>query len=331
MLIRLIEEGHYPLNKEMQDELQVVRREMGISDEEAARIAKPILDAAKEDYQARWFEFEVVTVDARGQITDRRKGEAEYRREDLGNGVTLDLLAIPGGKFLMGSPDNEKERSDSEVPQHEVTVSSFWMGKYPVTQFQWRAVAALPKFKTDLKSEPSSLKGNNQPVEQISWDEAIEFCVRLSKKTGREYRLPSEAEWEYACRAGTTTPFYFGESLTPEFARCKSNIVSTVLSTKEKTAEVGSFLPNAFGLYDMHGNVWEWCLDHWHKNYQEAPMNGSAWVTGGDANRRVLRGGSWNSYPRYCRSASRYWYGLVVRDYYVSLGFRVVCSSAWTL
>jgi formylglycine-generating enzyme required for sulfatase activity len=342
MLIRLIEEGHYPLNKEMQDELQVVRRELGISDEEAAGIAKPILDAAKEDYQARWFEFEVVTVDTKGQITDRRKGEAEYRREVLGNGVTLDLVAIPGGKFLMGSPDSEEERSDREGPQHEVTVSPFWMGKYPVTQFQWRAVATLPKIKTDLKSEPSKFKGDKRPVEQISWEEAIEFCARISKKTGRDYHLPTEAEWEYACRAGTKTPFYFGKTVTTDLANYRGTDLEDKGKTypgnygqgphgsyRQETTEVGIFPPNAFGLYDMHGNVWEWCLDHWHDIYKGAPTDGSAWVTGGDAAYRMLRGGSWNYNPANCRSADRNW---DVPGYwtYITGGIRVVCSSAWT-
>jgi formylglycine-generating enzyme required for sulfatase activity len=116
------------------------------------------------------------------------------------------MVAIPGGQFLMGSPENEPERSNDESPQHTVTIQPFYMGKFPVTQAQWKAVAALPKVKIDLNPDPSYFKGANRPVENVSWDDAIEFCARLSNKTGKPYRLPSEAEWEYAARAGTTTP-----------------------------------------------------------------------------------------------------------------------------
>jgi formylglycine-generating enzyme required for sulfatase activity len=246
--------------------------------------------------------------------------------------VTLELVKIPAGQFRMGAPDQEAGRSDDEGPQHEVKVPSFWMGKYPVTQAQWKAVAALPKIDRDLDADPSNFKGDDRPVEQVSWDEAIEFCQRLSKQTGREYRLPSEAEWEYACRAGTTTPFHFGETITTDLVNYDGSRTygSGPKGTyRKQTTEVGNFSPNAFGLYDMHGNVWEWCLDHWHKNYGGAPTDGSAWTTGGENQSRLLRGGSWRSNPQHCRSADR---AGNVPDYGSnSLGFRVVCSSAWTL
>ena len=163
-------------------------------------------------------EYEVVTVTAQGQIRDRQTSQAGYRGEPLGKGVSLELMKIPAGEFMMGAPDGEAGRSSDEGPQHRVSVSDFWMGKHPVTQSQWKIVASFPKVERDLDAAPSNFKGDNRPVEQVSWDDAIEFCQRLSQKTGRDYRLPSEAEWEYACRAGTTTPFHFGETITTDLA-----------------------------------------------------------------------------------------------------------------
>jgi formylglycine-generating enzyme required for sulfatase activity len=172
-------------------------------------------------------------------------------------------------------------------------------------------------------------------VEQVSWYDAIEFCARLSKLsklTGREYRLPSEAEWEYACRAGTTTPFYFGETITGELANYDvSNIYADEPKGKyrKETTPVGQFPSNAFGLYDMHGNVWEWCADDWHDNYEGAPRDGSAWTKNGNDNYSPLRGGSWCNYPDICRSAYRY-YSSRRADYNYD-GFRVVCGAGRTL
>ena len=295
--------------------------------------------------QPQVFPFEVVTVDARGEVIKRNKGEAEYCTEDLGNDIALDMVYIPGKKFLMGSP--KEEGYTSEKPQHEVTVPSFLMGKYQVTQAQWKAVAALPKVKRDLKPDPSRFKGDSLPVEKVSWHDAVEFCVRLSrfvegrlsKHTGKQYRLPSEAQWEYACRAGTTTPFHFGKTITTEIANYRGTdwkLEETLYpgnygegpkgKYRETTTDVGSFPPNDFGLYDMHGNVWEWCADYWHENYKGAPTDQNPWLSSGDKSYRVLRGGSWVNYPVRCRSAGR------VRDdpFYDTnwLGLRVVCVVA---
>jgi formylglycine-generating enzyme required for sulfatase activity/uncharacterized caspase-like protein len=279
------------------------------------------------------YEFEVVTVNAQGQISQREQRSAEYRREDLGRGISLDLVPIPGGTFTMGSPATEAERLDTEGPQHQVTIQPFLIGKYPVTQAQWKAVAALPKVKLDLDADPARFKGDNLPVEKVSWDAAVEFCQRLSKQTGREYRLPSEAEWEYTCRAGTTTPFHFGETITTDLANYNGSYTygsGPKGQSRGKTTAVGSFkIANAVGLYDMHGNVWEWCLDYWHENYQGAPTDGSAWTTGGDDTKRLLRGGSWGSYPGNCRSAYRSRFARDNQDYIV--GFRLVCASSWAL
>jgi formylglycine-generating enzyme required for sulfatase activity len=240
--------------------------------------------------------------------------------------VELEMVAIPGGTFVMGSPHDEPERYSSEGPQHEVSIESFFMGRYPVTQAQWRAVAALPQVQRELKTDPSRFKGDDRPVENVSWNDAVEFCARLSAQTGRDYRLPTEAEWEYACRAGTTTPFHFGETISSELA----NYGGSAGERRGETTPVEQFgVANAFGLSDMHGNVWEWCQDHWHENYEGAPTDGSAWLEGGDSSRRVRRGGSWIIDPRFCRSAFRYRY---VPDYYFYvLGFRVCCAAPRTL
>ncbi|MFW5667526.1 MAG: formylglycine-generating enzyme family protein [Coleofasciculus sp.] len=282
------------------------------------------------------FEFEVVTVDRKGTIIDKTQEQGQYFREDLGNGVTLDMVAIPGGSFLMGSPETEEGCSDNESPQHPVTVPPFFMGKYPVTQAQWQAMANLPQVNKKLDPDPSRFKGSDRPVEQVSWYDCIEFCARLSQYTGRDYRLPSEAEWEYACRAGTTTPFHFGETITTDLANYNGNYTygeEAQGKYLQQTTPVGSFqVANAFGLFDdMHGNVWEWCADHWHGSYEGAPSDGQAWLLNNNENEnhyRLLRGGSWCSSPDYCRCAYRYGDSPVVRLAYN--GFRVVCGAAWT-
>jgi formylglycine-generating enzyme required for sulfatase activity len=230
--------------------------------------------------------------------------------------VTLDMVRIPGGQFLMGSADGEGEAS--EKPQHLVTVPEFWMGKYLVTQAQWRSIASLPQVKKELKPNPSHFKGDLRPVENVSWQEAIEFCARLSQLTGQTYRLPSEAEWEYACRAETTTQFYFGDTLTPELANHNGAV--------GETTDVGVYSPNAFGLYDMHGNVWEWCQDHWHDSYMGEPIDGSTWADKNDNDYHLLRGGSWINDPLGCRSAFRYWFNSDLD--FSGVGFRVVYAPA---
>lgn len=267
------------------------------------------------------FEFETVNVDARGKINNRSNRQAKYFAEDLGNGVTLEMVQIPGGKFLMGSPAGEQQRKSNEGPQHQVTVPGFFMGKYEVTQAQYQAM---------MGKNLSEYKAEKRPVERVSWNEAVEFCKRLSQKRGHTYRLPSEAEWEYAARAGTTTPFYFGETITTDLANYDgTNTYSSAPQGqhRKQTIDVGSFRPNAFGLYDMHSNVAEWCQDDLHDNYQGAPTDGSAWLTSGSTNvQKLLRGGSWSSLPRDCRSANRGWFYPGDRTDYV--GFRVVCVVA---
>jgi len=272
-------------------------------------------EIARKKAEGELFEFEIVTVNAKGKITERIRKEARYQTEKLGKGVVLEMVSIPGGTFVMGSPETEKGRSKSESPQHEVTVEPFYMGKYPVTQAQWEAV---------MGNNPSRFKGKTRPVEKVSWNKAVEFCKRLSEMTGKTYRLPSEAQWEYACRAGTRTPFYFGDTITTDLANYYGD--STYAEGpkgvyREKTTEVGSFPPNAFGLYDMHGNVRELCADSWHDSYEGAPSDGSVWE-GCDESRRVLRGGSWGRSADGCRTANRDWVVPHARD--DGVGFRVV-------
>ena len=248
---------------------------------------------------------------------ERLSSESPSFTEDLGKGINLEMIAIPGGTFLMGSPENEAERLSSESPQHQVTVPSFCMAKYQLTQAQYQAV---------MGSNRSSFKRNNRPVENVSWDDAVAFCQKLTQKTGKNYRLPSEAEWEYACRAGTKTPFSFGDNITDLVNYDGNHPYKSAPKGKnlQRTTYVGTFPPNAFGLYDMHGNVWEWCEDDWHENYINAPRDGSAWDSRSGSVTRLLRGGSWYDYAGQCRSAARNWDLLGTRN--SGYGFRVVSS-----
>ena len=252
--------------------------------------------------------------------------------EDLGGGHhRLEMVLVSGGTFTMGSPETEEARQPSEGPQHEVTVPTFFMGRFPVTQAQWRQVSQFPSVNRDVdfKENPSHFSdkedSDNRPVERVNWHEAKEFCSRLSQHTGRQYRLPTESEWEYACRGGTTTPFYCGNTITTEIANYYGNSYGKGPrgESRGETTPVDFFeMANPFCLCDMHGNVDEWCLDHWHNNYDGAPDDGSAWTEGGNSNSRVIRGGSWDVSPRNCRSALRYGNYADGRDSFI--GFRVI-------
>ena len=267
--------------------------------------------------------FEVVTVNNTGKVISSNQGSARQKFEDLGSEIKLEMVYIPGGSFLMGSPGNEGSIESNEGPQHEVTLQPFYMSKYPITQDQYQAI---------MRNNPSHFKGGRRPVEQVNWHNATEFCQKLSSKIGKIYRLPSESQWEYACRAGTTTPFYFGETITSELVNYNGNYFYGNAPNgkyRVETTDVGSFPPNAFGIYDMHGNVWEWCADDWHENYNGAPTDGSVWLDG-EQNQSPLRGGSWAYIPFYCRSAFRL--NFVGRDDHINItGFRVVCDGGRTL
>ena len=223
-------------------------------------------------------------------------------RFKLSPDLNLEMVEIPKGSFLMGSSDLEIEKRENETPLHKVNLQSFCLGKFPVTQAQWFAIMkSLPEISEDFR-------GDKLPVVNVWLEKAIEFCAKLSVLTGEKFRLPSEAEWEYACRAGTTTLFSFGASLTTDLANF--NVEQPFGQTpkgefRKGLTPVGYFAPNAFGLCDMHGNVWEWCADIWHENYSNAPNDGSAWLTDGDQSYCVQRGGSWIDRASNCRSAFR--------------------------
>jgi formylglycine-generating enzyme required for sulfatase activity len=256
-------------------------------------------------------------------VVDRRERQANLFYERLQEQVVLEMVSIPKGNFLMGSNDNEGDYR--EHPQHSVTIASFFLSRFPITQAQWRTVAQTQKVRIELNPNPSYFKGENLPVEQITWFEAIEFCERLQLQTGKPYRLPTEAEWEYACRAGTETPFYFGETISSQFAsyngsqRFRSGPKGR---SSKRTSEVGSHnAANIFGLEEMHGNVWEWCADPWYENYINASEGESIRMR---FSSRVIRGGSWVDNPNVCRSAYRN--GIPPENKVLTIGFRVAVS-----
>ncbi|MEM9273449.1 MAG: SUMF1/EgtB/PvdO family nonheme iron enzyme [Cyanobacteria bacterium P01_F01_bin.143] len=241
--------------------------------------------------------------------------QVEDFSEDRGDGLELEMMAIPGGKFLMGTKYEEVQKLvkkyeyewfGNERSQHKVTVQPFLIGKYLITQAQYEKVMGV---------NPSNFKGDQRPVECVSWNDAVEFCQKISETTGNAYRLPSEAEWEYACRVGTTTAYSFGDSISEKLANYGFNIGETTV--------VGKYLPNNFGLYDMHGNVWEWCQDDKYRNYEDASNYRTARIKR-ENSLRVLRGGSWKFIPGLCRSAARFY--CPPEDAFNIIGFRVACS-----
>ena len=249
-------------------------------------------------------QLETVTVNNKGEEIARNQFSVFFREIVIAGSIKLSLVVIPKGEYMMGEEDEQKL----------VKVEEFWMSQYQITQEQWKAVANLEKIETELKGSPSNWKGKKLPVEQVTWPDTQEFCRRLSKKTGEQFRLPTEEEWEYACRAGTTTPFYFGETITFELANFdgrKTHANEPKGAYRERTTDVGIFPPNAFGLYDMHGNVREWCNDNFD----------------GDKDIKVIRGGYYQDSPSSCRSAFR----SSSRSYGAGTGFRIVIVPPKTL
>lgn len=273
-------------------------------------------------------EYSAILLNERAELEKRYIRQAHYYIEGIDN-VNFEMIAIPGGTFLLGSSENELERNFDESPQQEISIPSFYLSKYAVTQAQWQAVSALPVIKHKLNSTPSYFTGENLPVEQVSWEEAVEFCARLAAKTGKSYQLPSETQWEYACRGNIIAPFSFGATITPDIVNYNgNNSYAKVLPGvfRRRTIEVGSLqIANPFGIYDMHGNIWEWCQDIYHSSYKNCPTDGSAWEDLADMpiTWRVVRGGAWNSPAKQCRAAARHKLLPDIRSHHV--GFRIIC------
>jgi formylglycine-generating enzyme required for sulfatase activity len=221
---------------------------------------------------------------------------------DLGHGQKMEFMRIPPGTFMMGSPEDEQGRDDNEGPQHQVKIAyAFFTGRLEVTQAQYQAVTGWNQ---------ANFKGDdNCPEECVSWTDCVSFCESLSKSTGRKVRLPSEAEWEYADRAGSTTVFFTGNDLSSAQANLNGRNPYGKAAKgphRDKTTPAGSFAPNAFGLCDTIGNVSEWCQDVYHDSYEGAPTDGSAWETNGNLETRVYRGGAYDNDAESCRSAARF-------------------------
>lgn len=284
----------------------------------------------------RQSDFTVMVTNASGRVTSQLNGRSKFFVDDKVSG--LEMVEIPGGRFPMGSnaPDADAAYADAkrydeeetretviaEMPQHSVNVKGFYMSRYEITQRQWLAVmGSLPRLE-------GKSRGDDLPVVNVTYRDVEEFCARLSRMTGRLYRLPSEAEWEYACRAGSAAPFAFGPTLTPQLANYNGGApfgnaeAGVFRKAAQPVGQSGS--ANAFGLYDTHGNVWEWCADNWHDSYDGAPTDGSVWEDPDEDTRayRVIRGGSWDSIANSCRSASRRKAAVVTAT--KKLGFRVV-------
>ncbi len=272
------------------------------------------MSASFTDLPLQAVEYATVAINDRGEIQERLVQHARQFVEHLGSGLDLELIALSGGLFRMGTLG--KQGYDDERPQHQVTVAPFLMGRCLITQAQWRAIMGTPHCR---------FTGERLPVERIAWHDAVQFCERLSKRTQHTYRLPSEAQWEYACRAGTSTPFCCGETITTEVANYNGEFTYRAEPKgiyRHTTTPVDQFQPNAFGLHDMHGNLWEWCADAWHDSYDGAPADDRVWQAAGKAAFRVARGGCWHDIPGVCRSAARL--KVDAHDAEEIIGFRVV-------
>jgi formylglycine-generating enzyme required for sulfatase activity len=264
--------------------------------------------------------LETVQVSGRGEIIAHIPGQAAGYVEDLAPGIILEMIALPGGLFQMGS--RAGQGYEDEHPAHFARVPAFLLGRFAVTQEQWATVMPW--------DPPYRSPGPQHPADRVSWDAANDFCRRLADRTNRPYRLPTEAEWEYACRAGSTTPFHFGPTITTDLANYVGDHTFAAEPPgvyRHGSTKVGSFPPNEFGLCDMHGNVWEWCADTWSDSYDGAPADGRPRIERG-VQRCVLRGGSWHEPPGNCRSATRL--GLDAGEGEDYVGFRVALTLAQT-
>jgi formylglycine-generating enzyme required for sulfatase activity len=266
-------------------------------------------------------QIESVLVSRNGWVKSRHQQHIRLWREPLGGllwkKVYLEMVAIASGSFVMGAPSAENKNTTQERPMHPVAIQPFYLGQYPITQRQYQII---------MGDNPASHSGDMLPIENVNYYQAVQFCAALAQKTGRAYRLPSEAEWEYACRAGSTTAFSCGMTMMSDLANFdgrESYHHAMDSEYRQETTLVGMFPPNAFGLYDMHGNVAEWCSDHWHDSYEDAPGNGQPWLDG-EVGYHPIRGGAWSDPPVLCRCAARSPMSAYYRDR--TVGFRVALS-----
>jgi formylglycine-generating enzyme required for sulfatase activity len=325
--------------KKMEAELPLVRRQLGASHprviarrEELQNRAKKLIgdiEVAIRELQAADRQLEktyktghpqrriiLKKIDELQKILSEGILESAWRKAGFTNSLGMRFVFIPPGEFTMGSPLSEAKRETDEIPHRVRITKGFYMSATEVTQGQWREV---------MGENPSRFKGDKHPVERVSWFDAMEFTRRLSRLEGKSYRLPTEAEWEYSCRAGTKTPFYTGGTITTDQANFNGNYTyggSDPGVFREKTMPVAGFPPNPWGLFDMHGNVWEWCMDR-HGRYSiktatdpEGPEKGNKWI---------VRGGSWYVEPRICRSANRA--GILPTETTDIVGFRIVAEE----
>lgn len=273
------------------------------------------------------YAFETVRINEHGHTISKQPGAAQSFTEPLPEGAFIEMVKLPARQASVGSPLTEKGRMPDEDEPHLIAFDTFFISKHPITQFQWRAVASLPQIEIALDTSPSHFTGLGNPVEQVSWFDAVEFCARLSRHTQRSYRLPTEVEWEYACRGATETPFCFGEMLTPELAnyqtcgikelRLAAQNSDLASETEGHTTAVDGFaIANPFGLYDMHGNVCEWCLKSSHDEFEIEDLR----------YQQPTRGGSWKSSPLICRAAVNIMFASQTKD--SSVGFRVVHAAS---
>jgi formylglycine-generating enzyme required for sulfatase activity len=310
-----VSERKAQMEREKEERLERERRE---KEEQEKRLKAEQEKKAREEAKRK----------KREEEAERKAKEKHEKLAKEGNSIGMKFIHIPAGEFMMGSEDG----FDSEKPVQKVIISKpFYLGTYPVTQREWKAV---------MGDNPSYFKGDELPVQQVSWDDVQEFIRKLNDKEGtNKYRLPSEAEWEYAYRGGSSTRYSFGddESKLSDYAWYSENSGSRLPKKGDylgydkddwssnkwygKTHPVGKLKPNPWGLYDIHGNVWEWVQDRWHGDYDGAPTDGSAWEDGSGSN-RVSRGGGWRSNAGYCRSANRDFYDPGNRYFY--LGFRLL-------
>jgi len=310
--------------------------------ESQPEVVAPIEESLPPVPNGKIYHYEIITLNEEGEIAERRKGENDGYLETTA-GLNLEMVRIPAGEFIA---ENEDINVSGGFHRYRVTLPEFWMSRTPITQKQWQIVAEMPEVLQTLNPNPAYFSGKNNPVEQVSWKDCIEFCLRLNQASSRLYRLPSEAEWEYACRAGTTTAFHFGPTLSSRWANyhglANHNSKTNKSDNEEyrnQTTPVGSLnAPNIWGLYDMHGNVWELCLDDYHQ--EGMPIDGTPWINnqnyslegldwlkdlwGKSSITKVRRGGSWDSEMKDCCSAHRYVSGFTITH---KNGFRVVVAK----